>query len=110
MLIEFLSNAQISDLSGRFDYPTGPQTTGAYLDIFHLTILHRPHPTEVGEPTPFGSVIGVRDIIADLRSLAADITEFEPWKAPPLCLKYIIYENHIKNARKNCIKERAWLV
>jgi hypothetical protein len=80
VLIEFLSNAQISDLSGRFDYPTGPQTTGAYLDIFHLTILHRPHPTEVGEPTPFGSVIGVRDIIADLRTLAADITEFSHGK------------------------------
>jgi hypothetical protein len=65
---------EIPDLSGRFDYPTGTQTTGAYLDIFHLTVLHRPHPTQVGQPTPFGFVVGMGNIITDLRPFAAHFT------------------------------------
>jgi hypothetical protein len=61
--------------SSRFHYPTGSQTTGAYLNIFHLTILNRPNPTEIGQPTPFALVVGMGNIIADLRPLAAHFTK-----------------------------------
>jgi hypothetical protein len=68
-------DAPDSGWSGRFHYPTGTQTTGAYLDIFYLTVLYRPHPAEIWQPTPFRFVVGVGNIITDLRPFAAHFTE-----------------------------------
>jgi hypothetical protein len=62
--------------SSGFYYPAGTQAPGADLDIFYLTVLQGPNPPQVGQPTPFRFIIGVRNIITYLRPLAAHITKF----------------------------------
>lgn len=59
-----------------FDNFTGPQAGSANLDSFRFTIDQGMNPLQVGHPTSSGSVVGVRDIVAELGFLAAYFTNF----------------------------------
>src|SRR6185295_7612608 len=52
------------------------QAAGAYPDMTHAAFDLGPHPLEVGLPGAGGHVVGVADIAAEGRALAADLALF----------------------------------
>ncbi len=50
--------------SGCFLHPARTNAMGTDGDTTHLAVYPSPHSLEVGEPDPFGFIIGVADVIS----------------------------------------------
>ena len=57
--------------------------TGARLHVLWLAIDHRTDALEIGQPAPFGHIVGVGDIAPRHRALAADFTSLRHFRSPP---------------------------
>jgi hypothetical protein len=55
---------------------------GTYPDVLRPSVDHRTHPLEVGQPAPFRHVVGVGDVAAAHRPLAADFTSLRHIRTP----------------------------
>ena len=55
----------------------------AGLDVLRPAIHHRSHAVEIGQPSPFAHVVGVGDLAACNRPLAADFTSLRHCRYPP---------------------------
>jgi hypothetical protein len=52
----------------------GTDAAGAHLHVLRSPIHHRAHALEIGQPPPFGYIVGVGDVAPGHRTLAADFT------------------------------------
>jgi hypothetical protein len=68
----FLSGEEFEGLG--FDDLAGLDAAGAYADALAGSLNDRLHRLQVYIPAPAGSVVGVGDIVAELRAFAAEIT------------------------------------
>ena len=69
--------------AGGFGDLARTDAAGAHSDVFRLAVHQRAHTLDVGQPTPLGHVVGVRDIASTHRAFAADFTSLRHRRIPP---------------------------
>jgi hypothetical protein len=61
--------------SGRLDDEAASNAARAYADAVHRAVfIHMAHLLQVGEPQPFGLIVRVADIVANLGGFSAEFT------------------------------------
>src|SRR5687768_1985398 len=63
--------------------PTGLQAGGAHVEALRGAGHHGPYPLDVGVPASLGPLLGPRHVVAEARSLPADITHGCHWSSLP---------------------------
>ena len=63
---------------------TGTNTPSTCLDVLRAAVDDGPHSLKIRKPTPPGQIVGVRNVVAGHRTLAANIASLRHDVFPPL--------------------------